>query len=478
MKCNKDVSEIEKEKCKEDHYDDLDLENLGGNARIKKRQKTIPGKHQLPSKSTLTAIADEFLESIWFRTLIEAKEMWYWDHVGKVWIDEGKSYLVTWLGEKYPDLKRSDYLEIEFHIQKQTVIRPKQFESNPFFLNFMGKELNLKTMKDEGDVDHEHFCKTKLSTELDLKAPPPFEFLKSLQNAIPNGPDLYHCLQAFSSILLIKTMRIEKAFFFLGSGGNGKSTVMKAVENIFENYISHVDLGDLVHDRFSSASLVNKLANIYADIQTLKFKDMAIFKAISSGDTISVADKYEKRHDQTIKVIQFYSANKMPTVDDKNPGFLRRASPILFDMKIQNPDPYIDDKLATPEERKKILALLVRIARTTKAKGFLFEKNEQEIQQILESKEDPIIQFINDPEWIKRGAEYEIERGQLYDIYMKYCKLMNCTPKQTTAFSRYISERGFQTRRTNTNRFWIGLGVDHPKKAEGISEFIEDKLDS
>jgi len=40
-------------------------------------------------------------------------------------------------------------------------------------------------------------------------------------------------------------MRIEKAFFFLGSGGNGKSTIMKAVENIFQGYIGHVDLNDL-----------------------------------------------------------------------------------------------------------------------------------------------------------------------------------------------------------------------------------------
>jgi len=299
-------------------------------------------------------IAENFLTKTWVVTLLEDKQMWYWDKTGTVWRPDGESYLMAWAAEFWSDITKNEYNELRFQVQKRTVMPSERFKANPYFLNFNGKELNLRTLNDEGVVNVERYIKKKLMTELDLKAGPPRLFISCLQKAIPDGRDLFHCLQAFSSILLIRTMRIEKAFFFLGSGGNGKSTIMKAVENIFQGYIGHVDLNDLVKDRFASAGLVDMLANVYADIQSLKMKDMAIFKAISSGDTISVAGKYERRHDETIKVIQIYSANKMPYIDDKNKGFLRRASPIVFDIVIKKLDPYIDDKLNTEDERKKI----------------------------------------------------------------------------------------------------------------------------
>lgn len=401
--------------------------------------------------------ADEFLGKTWVVTLLEDKQMWYWDLVGKIWRPDAESYLMAWAAEEYPNINKNDYNELKFQIQKRTVMPPDRFKANPYFLNFNGKELNLRTLSDDGTVDVEHYIKKKLKTELDLKIGPPKLFLQCLCTAIPDGRDLYHCLQAFAALLLIRTMRIEKAFFFLGSGGNGKSTIMKAIENIFPGYIGHVDLNDLVKDRFSSAGLVDKLANVYADIQSLKMKDMAIFKAISSGDTISVGDKYERRHDETIKVIQIYSANKMPYIDDKNKGFTRRASPVVFDIVIKKLDPYIDDRLADPEERKKILAMLVRIARITKEYGFLFEKSEDEVLRIFEEKEDPITQFLNDSDWVIQDEAREIEKHDLYQMYLTYCKSIGCPPKQMNAFGRYLTNKGIATRRANGKSYAVGL---------------------
>lgn len=413
-------------------------------------------------------IADRFVGENNFVTLLEKKESWYYDFADTIWKPEGESYLLAWINQNCPNISKNDFNEVRFLIQSKTIVMPEHFKPNPQILNFAGKHLSLKYLNLMGTdaygpkdwYEAQHFMRIRLDTKLDLGAPPPRLFLQALQKAIPDGRDLYHCLQAFSTILLIRTMRIEKAFFFLGSGGNGKSTIMKAVENIFNPYISHVDLGDLVKDRFASAALVDKLANVYADIQSLRFKDMAIFKAISSGDTISVGDKYERRHDETIKVIQIYSANKMPYIDDKNKGFLRRVSPIVFDMVIEDQDPYIDDKLADPDEQTRILALLIRIAKVTKARGFLFEKSEADILEILEEKEDPITQFLNDPDWIRQEPEQEMEKHLLYNLYRTYCRESGCAAKQMNAFSRYLTNKGFATRRSNGRSYAIGLSSD------------------
>ena len=233
---------------------------------------------------------------------------------------------------------------------------------------------------------------------------------------------------------------------------------MKAVENIFENYISHVDLADLVNDGFAVSQLVDKLANVYADIQTLKFRDLKIFKTISSGDTISVNEKYRSRRDETIKVVQFYSANKMPEIENANDGFYRRVVPIVFDQVIEKPDPYIDDKLNTPEERKRILAMLIRIAKVTRKHGFLFTKTKEEIINIIEQKSEPLKQMIEDSDYILVRPEYEIEHVKLFTIYRKFCKDHNFSPKPQAAITRVMHDMGFSSRKSHGERYFTGIG--------------------
>ena len=422
------------------------------------------------SKATFSPflVAEDFIKGEHLVHLLEDHQFWWYDRKDKIWKSDGESYLMSFMSSVYPGISKNEFQEVRFQILRRIIMFSVDFKPDPFFLNFQGTLFNLRDLiLDRNSIDAyddtetyiaEKHLRINLDTELDPKADQPWIFLSALQKAIPDPRDMFHCLQAFASILLIRTMRIEKAFFFLGSGGNGKSTIMKAIENIFPNYISHVDLGDLVKDQFAAGSLVDKLANVYSDIQSLKLKDMAIFKAISSGDTISINEKYSKRRDETIKVIQIYSANKMPYIDDKNLGFLRRCSPITFDMVIKNQDPYIDEKLNTPEERSKILNLLIKVARFTRDRGFIYEKKHDEILNILEEREDPITQFLNDTDWIKQDSVFEIERSTLFNLYREFCKEASCSPKLQTAFSRYITERGFQTHRKSNKRYWTGLG--------------------
>ncbi len=435
----------------------------------------VDSHHTKASFSPFT-VAEDFIKGEHLVYLLEAKEFWWYDRRDKIWKADGESYFMSFMASVHPGISKNDFHETRFQVLRRVIMFAENFKPDPFSLNFQGVLFDLKYLdinRDSIDAfdDTESYIADKhlrvcLDTELDLHADQPWIFLSALQKAIPDPRDMFHCLQAFSSILLIRTQRLEKAFFFLGSGGNGKSTIMKAIENIFPDYISHVDLGDLVKDQFAAGSLVDKLANVYSDIQSLKLKDMAIFKAISSGDTISINEKYSKRRDETIKVIQIYSANKMPYIDDKNPGFLRRCSPITFDMVIKNQDPLIDEKLNTPEERSKILNLLIRVARFTREHGFIYEKKPEEILDILEEKEDAVTQFLNDSDWIKQDVVYEIERGTLYNLYQEYCKGIGCSAKLQTAFSRYVTERGFQTHRKSNKRYWAGLGSSREIKGQ------------
>ena len=54
----------------------------------------------------------------------------------------------------------------------------------------------------------------------------------------------------------------------------------------------------------------------------MKQKDLGVFKAIASGDTQSINQKDKETFDSVIQVIQFYSSNQMPEIENVNEGFL------------------------------------------------------------------------------------------------------------------------------------------------------------
>lgn len=424
-----------------------------------KQQKEDPA---MAHAHLVTKIADEMFNKTHLVYLEPEDIFYYWNYNKEVWEQYGDSFLLKLFNNIAPRVmprKKSVFNEVIFQLKCDTVTLPRNFEPEPNYVYFKNNALDLdKLLPTSKNKDHN--IRISLNTELDLNAPPPFTFINALKMALPDPLELFDCLQALSSVLLIRSMRIEKAFFFLGSGGNGKSTIMKILDNIFGTYIAHVDMLDLQKDGFSKTALVDKLANSFSEISKMKQKDVGVFKAIASGDIQSVNSKFKERVDHVIKVIQFYSSNQMPEIEDVNEGFIRRAHPIEFNQKITNKDPYIDDKLKEPEELKKILALLIRVARFTKQKGFLYEKTFKEKENILLKKTNPINEFLSAKIVFKREG-YTIDKKELYYLYVKYCEDQKFRPVNTIVFSQFLSKSGFTWGGRNASPHWNNLGK-HP----------------
>jgi P4 family phage/plasmid primase-like protien len=432
-------------------------------------KKQVKINTKVPHEEIVDKVASAMFDKTHLVYLDKEKNFYYWDYNKKVWREQGNSFIMKLFNNVTPRLmpnKSRVYADSVFQLKLDTITLPKNFEPDKNYLYFSNDALNLEDL-DEDAKSKDHNIRICLDTELDLKAKPPMLFISALQKALPNPLEMYDCLQALSSVLLIRTQRIEKAFFFLGSGGNGKSTIMKVIDNIFGSYIAHVDMLDLQKDGFSKTALVDKLANSFSEISKMKQRDVGVFKAIASGDTQSVNSKFKERFDSVIKVIQYYSSNQMPEIEEVNEGFIRRAHPIEFNQKIIDKDPYIDDKLNTPEERKKILALLIRIARTTKRFGFLYEKTFKEKENILLKKTNPITEFLTSGIVFKREG-YSITKKDLYSLYAKYCEKNKFRPQNTLIFSRFMTSQGFTYKGRNENPHWENLGV--PPKDEGQRE--------
>ncbi len=341
--------------------------------------------------------------------------------------------------------------------------REKAFEPDKNFIQCNKTALSLKTLE-EADYDKdkhltEMHLRVKLDTELNFKAGPPMVFLKALKKALPNPEELYLLLQVFSYILLVRTEDVDRILVMVGEGQNGKSTILKAVTRLFRPYISSVSLQDIVTDRFAASQLEDKLANIHADIGGWKIKDAAMLKTITSGDLISVQEKYKDRRDVELAVLQIYSANKLPEIEDKSLAIARRFIPLEFNQVIKVTDKKIKSKLTSPDEREKILNLLIRIARTTKRFGLINKPSNEEVLAMLEEKGNPMMQFINS-DFAKEKMSIESSKSMTYAFYARFCKQNNFIPKSNKALGMFLLSKGIQEGRTKQDRYWIGLELN------------------
>ena len=427
------------------------------------------------TKFDASLLADNILKFTSFLTVGDPPKYWYYDKKNHVWVNDGKLFLLAKFKKEFPDGTSTNFNETLFEVQAKTLTRDIAFITNPLMIqcgNSEEKELESNTELQYSTLDLEelkpvypdeknHLTK-KLEVVLDMKSGPPYIFLSALKKTLPDSTQMYLMLQAFASLLLVRTIDIDKIFLLVGSGQNGKSTILHVINRLFEPYVAAVSMHDLINNRFALAQLDDKLANIYADISGLKIRDANILKLLTSGDLINIDQKYEKMKQSRINLVQFYSANKLPEIEDKTLGIARRMVIIEFNEKIKITDHQIKKKLTNPDELKKILAMLVRIARNIKNIGFVGLPTPDEVLAILEEKGNNVVQFLTNSGLVKEDSKKKAQKDLVYSAYSKYCNDRNYIPKTKTSFTQILNKKGFVEERSGNTKFWAGLELNEP----------------
>lgn len=135
---------------------------------------------------------------------------------------------------------------------------------------------------------------------------------------------------------LVPSTVVQKAVLLFGEGGNGKSTFLELL-GIFlgRQNVSHVTLQDLTSNRFASAQLVNKLANICADLPSTKLQDAGLFKAVTGGDTIQVERKFQPSFSVKPFAKLIFSSNSLPGTPDNSRGYFDRWVIVPFTRRLR-----------------------------------------------------------------------------------------------------------------------------------------------
>lgn len=266
---------------------------------------------------------------------------------------------------------------------------------------------------------------------------------KTLNKIACNDPQIKALLEEAIGYCFYRRNELGKAFILTGDKSNGKSTFLSMVQYLLgDENISSLDLKEL-GDRFKTAEMFGKLANIGDDIGDEFIANPAIFKKLVTGERVSAERKGQNPFEFNNYSKLLFSANNIPRIKDKTGAVQRRLTIIPFDARFSADDPdfnpYIKHLLKTDEVMEYLINLgIAGLKRVLLNRKFTGSTKVQKAMDEYEENNNPIIGFFRECE----DEEFQIENeptNVVYKRYQEYCLANSLQPMSNIEFSKQVN---------------------------------------
>jgi putative DNA primase/helicase len=268
---------------------------------------------------------------------------------------------------------------------------------------------------------------------------------------------------------------IQKAILLLGEGGTGKSTFLTGlIAFLGKLNVSTMPLHRLEVDRFASARLLGKLANVCADLPSTELETTSTFKAITGGDSIPAEYKFADSFDFTPFARLIYSANEPPPSRDASPAFFDRWLVVPLDRIYRGTTEErsrqeIDAELASESELSGVLNKALAVVGTVMRDGLTKPKS------CIDARDD--FQKVTDPLaiWLARSlqveSDAEVDKGELLRSYNEFARGGGRPGITATSFSlrlkrtfkEALGEKYSNPTSGERRHMWVGIRlIDDP----------------
>lgn len=263
---------------------------------------------------------------------------------------------------------------------------------------------------------------------------------KTLDKLACHDPDVRALLEEAAGYCFYRRNELRKSFILTGDKQNGKSTYLSMIENLLgDQNVTSLDLKEL-GERFKTAELFGKLANIGDDIGDEFIANPAIFKKLVSGNSINVERKGKDPFDFSNYSKLLFSANNIPRIKDKSGAVISRLVIIPFDARftVDDPDfdPYIKYKLIQAEPMEYLIQIgLEGLRRVLKNQRFTTSRKVEKSIEEYEENNNPILLFFKE--------DVKMENEPTREVYMRYCEfctLNSFNPMSNIEFSKQVKK--------------------------------------
>lgn len=265
---------------------------------------------------------------------------------------------------------------------------------------------------------------------------------KTLDKLSCYDPQIRSLLEEVIGYTFFRRNELRKAFILVGDKSNGKSTYLNMICQLLgSDNTTALDLKEL-GDRFKTAELFGKLANIGDDIGDEFIPNPAIFKKVVSGDRVNAERKGQDPFDFSPYAKQLFSANSIPRIKDKSGAVLDRLVIVPFEATFSKDDPDFDPYIKYKLRDDSVMEYLIQIGlkglkRVLDHQAFtICKKIEDRLEEYAENN-NPTLMFF------KESTESEIfdkPTKFVYQAYVEFCFCNSLQPLSNIEFSRQVKK--------------------------------------
>lgn len=277
------------------------------------------------------------------------------------------------------------------------------------------------------------------------------------------APELAGLVYELAGYLVTPDQSLQIAVMLLGEGANGKSTLLGLLTALVgAGNVSSVALHRLDEDRFATAELEGKLANIFADLDARALQASSMFKSITGGDAISAERKFLPAFSFKPYARLLYSANEPPPTPDSSDAFFRRWLILEFERRFDanRADRRLLEKLTAPAELSGLLRRGLEALPSLRERGaFSTTEATALAAERFRVDADSVAGFLGDA--CELDPEARTPRPRLFAAYREWCQDSNRKPLGKQRFNRRIPHLRptLTTAKIRGEVHWAGIRV-------------------
>ena len=318
--------------------------------------------------------------------------------------------------------------------------------SKPYLVNFKNGTYNFKTnqMKPHDIKDYimqsHNYSIDPGTKEVPIKT---IEWLKDLTG---DSDSVKYLLEMIGYCFYRSYAPFQTITILQGAGANGKSTFLEYLTKVLchEN-ISNVTLQDLgnAQNRFASSNLFQKLANIFADVDSDFIKSTGVLKALTGGDRLSA----EQKGKDAFMFVNFakliFSANELPAFNDFTRGFERRLYVVPFDCVIDDAFKQKHDLKAIEAEIPLLALYSMQMFKSAlDRKELTVSDKMREVKYKWLKDSNHVLRFVEE----KCDVDMESNEGDsskgVYESYQSFCYQESLHEMSQPKFTKQLEKQG------------------------------------
>ena len=277
-----------------------------------------------------------------------------------------------------------------------------------------------------------------------------------MDNLAVHDHEVVKLLYEMIGYCLYRGMPFQKVFILVGNGANGKSTLLNMTTKLLgEENVSHVDLKEIVTNRFGKSELYGKLANIADDCSGNYLEDISAMKRITGESYTSIEFKNQNSFSTKINTKTILSYNTIPRMNDTTDGLSRRLVIIplnaVFKKGLPNYDPYISEKLKNEKNLEYVLYKSIKAINEVLTRlEFTIPKQVQERTNEYLRENNPVLNFIYDV--YENESIEDITCNEVYEAFNCW-KIENGlkTDMSMTRFGTEMKKIGYERKQVKKN---------------------------